>query len=401
MNNTEIKITRWPYLLAGVVMLLLAGILYAWSILKAPLAQEFGWNEAELGLNFTITMCGFCVGGILGGILTKKISPRNAAMIAAVLMFLGFFGSSRLTGNIVHLYLCYGVLSGLGIGITYNVVISTITKWFPDKRTAASGVLMMSFGASTLLIGAIMSEFIEISGWRNAYFVLGLVIAIILIACSLILRFPDARINDLVVSSSKKVSETGEDYVVGEMVKRSSFWKVYIFQLLICAIGTGVISMVRDVTLSVGVQESMAVLLVGVLSVCNGLGRILFGFLFDNTGSRKTMILSSCFAILSCILMLTAVLLSSIAVTTIGLVLLGLTAGSMPPISSGVASSFYGTKNFPLNFSVINTMLFPASFSAAIAGIIIGATGNYTFVFIMFLCFAIAAFGINISIRKV
>ena len=400
MNNTEIKITRWPYLVAGVVMLLLAGIIYAWSILKAPLALEFGWNDAELGLNFTITMCGFCVGGILGGILTKKISPRNAAMIAAVLIFLGFFGSSRLSGEIFHLYLCYGVLSGLGIGITYNVVISTVTRWFPDKRATASGALMMSFGASTLVLGAIMSEVIDISGWRNAYFILGAVIAVVLIACSFLLRFPDARVNDLAVNSSKKVSEIGQDHVVSQMIKTSSFWKVYFLQLLICAIGTGVISMVRDVTLSVGAQESLAVLLVGVLSVCNGLGRIFFGFLFDNIGRRKTMILSCCFAILSCALMLLAVLLSSTAVTVIGLVLVGLTYGSMPPISSGVASSFFGTKNFALNFSVINTMLIPASFSATIAGIMIGATGNYVPVFIMFLCFAFAAFGLNISIKK-
>ena len=64
---------RWLYLFIGILAMLFAGVIYAWSILKAPLTEHFGWNASQLSLNFTITMICFCLGGVLGGILAKKI----------------------------------------------------------------------------------------------------------------------------------------------------------------------------------------------------------------------------------------------------------------------------------------------------------------------------------------
>lgn len=99
MQNTQEKnkLVRWPYLLSGVVSMLFAGIIYAWSILKAPLTEEFGWTPSQLALNFTLTMCFFCIGGIVSGVLTKKTSPKVTAVISAILVFSGFTISSRMS----------------------------------------------------------------------------------------------------------------------------------------------------------------------------------------------------------------------------------------------------------------------------------------------------------------
>lgn len=400
MKNADMKITRWPYLVAGIIMLLLAGVIYAWSIFKAPLAVEFGWNDAELGLNFTVTMCGFCIGGVLGGIITKKLSPQVTVIIAAVMAFVGFVGSSRVTDLIILLYIFYGALAGTGMGIVYNVVISSVTKWFPDKRATVSGVLLMSVGASTLILGPIMNQLMEILGWRNAYFLLGIISAIVLVAGSFFLRPPDARVNSFVEKSKKKISEVGEDHTVKEMLKKSSFWKFYILQILIAAIGMGVVSMARDISISVGSPVTLAVLLVGILAVSNGLSRIFFGFLFDTIGRRKAMLTANVVAIIACVTMLIAVFISSVAVIIIGLVLIGIAYGAMPPICAGLASSFYGPKNFALNFSVMNTMLIPSSFAAPIAGAIFVASGSYIPVFIMMFFFALGALVLNLSLKK-
>lgn len=77
--------SRWLYLILGTASLLFAGIIYGWSILKAPLAAEFGWSASALSLNFTLTMCFFCLGGMLGGILMKKLGFRLACLISAIL----------------------------------------------------------------------------------------------------------------------------------------------------------------------------------------------------------------------------------------------------------------------------------------------------------------------------
>ena len=63
---------RWFYLVVGVMAMLFAGVLYAWSILKAPLVAVFGWGASELALNFTLAMSFFCIGGLLGAQIAKR-----------------------------------------------------------------------------------------------------------------------------------------------------------------------------------------------------------------------------------------------------------------------------------------------------------------------------------------
>lgn len=386
---------RWVCLCAGVVMMLVSGIIYAWSILKAPLEAEFGWSGAALGLNFTITMCGFCVGGILGGLLTKRLSARVSVLLAGVLVFLGFFLTSRMRGGIGMLYGSYGVLCGVGIGIVYNVVIATVTARFPDKRATASGALMMGFGASSLVLGSATSGLINGLGWRAAYLILGVGIIAVLAAGSF---FLPARVEK---GSGKTGPAATRDIAPRQMVGMSSFWRFYLFSILISAIGTCVISLGKDVAVTVGASESTAVLLVGVLSVCNGLGRILTGLLFDAIGRARTMLASNGLAILSMALMLAAVSLHSAPLVVAGLVAVGLTYGSMPPVSSGFVSSVYGPTHFALNFSIANTMLFPASFSATIGGGILEATGSYRPLFALLLGCAVLGLLLNLSLRRV
>ena len=156
-NGKNLNI-RWVYLAVGVAALLFAGIIYGWSILKAPLAAEFGWTADQLALNFTMTMCFFCLGGTAGGILAKRLGVRPALILAGALSCLGFLLTARLDGgSVAMLYASYGLLAGLGIGIAYNVIISTVNAWFPDKKGTCSGALMMGFGASALVVGNAMS----------------------------------------------------------------------------------------------------------------------------------------------------------------------------------------------------------------------------------------------------
>ena len=139
-NKTDISV-RWVYLAAGFVALLFAGIVYGWSILKAPLADAFGWTAPQLALNFTLTMCLFCVGVFVGGFITRVLGTRVTMILGALLAFLGFFITSRLNGSLTLLYAGYGCMAGAGIGIAYNVVVSTVSAWFPDKKGLCSGIL--------------------------------------------------------------------------------------------------------------------------------------------------------------------------------------------------------------------------------------------------------------------
>ena len=402
MNRSSIN-CRWLYLLLGVLAMLFAGIIYAWSILKAPFAAY--WDASQLALNFTITMTCFCLGGFLGAKLSKRVGIRLAIILAGLLSCGGFMLASLVSGgNVLWLYLTYGVLAGLGIGIAYNVVISTVNAWFPDKKGLCSGCLMMGFGASSLVIGNLISGIMDTWSWQAAYLLLGGALGIVLVVTALILRKPDETVA-LPAAKAKKaaVSESFEakDYSTGEMIRRPSFWMAFICILLLAAVGSSVISFARDLALAVGAEVALATTLVGVLSVCNGLGRILTGALFDAKGRRFTMLASNIITIAAAGVTLLAVMQGSLVLCIVGLCLVGMSYGSCPTVASAFVSAFYGQKYFPTNFSVINFNLIGSSLMATACSKLIGVGGaGYMAPFVLLLSLACGALVLNLIIRK-
>lgn len=86
------QLNRWVYAIVGVIVLLFAGLVYAWSVLSTPIGAEFtGWTKAQLSLTFTLVMILFCIGSLLCGLLAGRLSAKNAVRLGAVLFLAGFF----------------------------------------------------------------------------------------------------------------------------------------------------------------------------------------------------------------------------------------------------------------------------------------------------------------------
>lgn len=398
--------TRWHRMLLGSIAMLFSGIIYSWSILKAPLSEEFGWSPSALALNFTLTLCFFCIGSIIASQISKRIGQRLTVIVSCVLLFLGFFFSSRITGNILVLYVSYGCMAGLGIGMIYIMILSVTNAWFPDKKGTSAGVLMMSFGLGSLILGKVAEVMFksESFGWRGAYLTLGICISIIIAICALFLKTPPetASFPAPKIPKGQKISESFEtrDYTTKEMLKRFSFWRFFFYAILVCAVGSSVISFARDLALSVGASAALASTLAGILSLFNGVGRIVFGLIFDAIGRKKTMLLSNAITIFAPLMVLISLKTNSLSMCIIGLCLTGMGYGSAAMLSSAFTSAFYGLKHFPLNYSIANTILIPSSFSATLASSLFTATGSYVASFYMLLSFAVIALFINMSIEK-
>lgn len=399
-NNLKI---RWLYLVLGVVSMLFAGIIYGWSILKAPFGHY--WNASQLALNFTITMTCFCLGGFLGAKLSKKFGIFISITIAGLLSAAGFLLASRLDGSkIILLYLTYGVLAGLGIGIAYNAVISTVNAWFPDKKGLCSGCLMMGFGASSLIIGNWVSQNMSKVGWQTAYVQLGCALGAVLLITALILKRPDENTvlpAAKIKKSAREEAFESKDYASSQMLRRPSFWMAFACLGLLGAVGSSVISFAKDLALFVKAPESLAVTLVGVLSVCNGLGRIFTGALFDAKGRRFTMLASNIITICAAGVTLIAVMLGSLPLCIVGLCLVGMSYGSCPTVSSAFVSTFYGTKFFPTNFSLMNFNLIGSSLMATACSKLIGmGNAGYMAPFVLLLSLSVIALVLNLLIKK-
>lgn len=384
--------------------MLFAGILYAWSILKTPFAT-LGYESSALALNFTLTMCFFCLGGFVSGMLVRRIGRRITIILAAILAGLGFVLTSFLgEGSPVLLYLTYSFLAGSGIGIAYIVIISTVNAWFPDRRGLSSGALMMGFGASTLILGNLADRLFASSlGWRNTYIIIGVAIAIAVLLSSFVIKAPD---QDTVFPEKKKNTKAKQedfevrDYTPSEMVRRFTFWRAFVALVCLTAVGSSVISFARDLALSVGAEAALATTLVGVLAVCNGLGRIITGAVFDAMGRRFTMISASILTIFAAAVTLIAVRIDSLPLCIAGLCLTGLSYGTSPTISSAFTSAFYGQKHFATNLSISNFNLMFASFIATACSSLQVASGGYMSPFILLLSLAGVALVLNVSIKR-
>ena len=390
----------------GVFSMVFAGIIYAWSILKVPMKTELNMSDTDLALNYTLTMCFFCLGGFLGSILSKKIGVTYSTISSGILAGLGFVLTGLFaSGNAPLLYLTYALMAGGGIGIVYNVIISSVNAWFPDKKGFCSGCLMMGFGASTLILGNLADLMFDISaiGWRNTYIILGVALGVTLVVTGILLKRPTEQ--DILPEAAKTVAK-GEDfehkdYSPVEMLKRFSFWRAFILLICLTAVGSSVISFARDLALSVNAGEELATTLVGVLSVCNGLGRIATGKTFDMLGRKKTMIAANIITIFAAGVTLIAVYIGSLPLCIIGLCLTGISYGASPTVSSAFTSAFYGTKHFPVNFSIMNFNLMAASFIAtACANLLQASGGNYTAPFVLLLALSSVALLLNLSIKK-
>ena len=224
----------------------------------------------------------------------------------------------------------------------------------------------------------------------------------LLIAAFLLrLPAPDTALPQPQVKAARKDEAfEAHDYTPGEMIRRFPFWRAFLCIVFLAAVGNTVISFAKDLSLSVGANAALATTLVGVLSVCNGLGRILTGALFDLLGRRRTMLLANVTAILAAAVTLLSVLAASVPLCVIGLCVTGLSYGACPTISSAFTSAFYGTKHFPVNFSIMNFNLMGASFMATAASVLLGSTGGYVAPFLLLLVLALAALVLNLSVRR-
>lgn len=393
------KSLRYVYLFTSMLTFLFAGIIYAWSTIKAPFTEEFGWQGGTLALTYTLTMIFFCLGGLVSGLLSKKLSSRIRMTIAALALIVGFFIVSRLQGeSILPLYLGYGFLAGTGIGFVYNTVIAVTGAWFPDKKGLCSGCLMMAFGFSALVVGSLMNRGFSPTalGWRNTYLVMGCISGAVIFLDGLFLRLPKPE--ELPPRPAAAVSASdAEDYTPEQMLRRASFYKLFAFFTLLSLVGSTVISLAREVLSCFGDNGvSMTVGVVGFISICNGIGRLISGACFDGLGLRRTQYVTSAVSVTAPLIVWLALVLQSLPLGIAGLLLCGVSYGFSPTVTVAFANTFYGSKHFAANLPILNLVLIPASLLSAL----VATFPSLQLVFLLLTILSCVGLVINISIRK-
>ena len=347
---------RWIELAVGTVILLVLGSLYAWSTYRGTLVEEFGWSISSAQFTFSVSMMTFCIGGLVSGLIIKRTGPRVPAVASAVLMFAGLFLSSMIS-SLPALYLAYGVLYGFGVGLGYNAIMGTVVKWFPDKTGLASGILLMGFGISSLIVGKVGARLIGEIGWRNTFMYFGIAFGIIVLILAFSLKVPSPSDLEGMQTASGKSSESFAELDSGSMLKTKNFWFFFIWVIMLSAAGLCIVGNSATFADTICNNLETAATVAGIISVCNGIGRVIFGTLFDAKGYRVTMLSAVVLFVISTVILLAASFTGSLAVLIVSYVLVGFAYGGVTPTNSAFIAKFYGKQNYAMNFSIINLNL--------------------------------------------
>ena len=391
---------RWVSLFVGTLMLLFLGLIYAWSIFKAPFHAIYeSWTVSQISMTFTISMTFFCLGAFAAGNLAKKMSVRKILWIAAVCLFIGFFGVSMLdpedaVGSLYLLYLLYGVFGGSGVGMGYNVIISTINKSFQDRAGVASGIMLLGFGLGGIVLGSVVSTMIGSIGLFSAFRILGIVIAVVLFVGANFVKPPAAA----AAAAVKKEEAEPVSYTTAEMLREPSFWIFVIWTVLLNSASLLVINSAASIAVAFGIPAVLGL----IVSLFNGMGRVIHGAFFDRYREKKSILLDNGFVILAGLCLTLGAKMQAPMLILIGLICSGLGYGGTPTLSSAVIMHRFGPKNFAINFSIANFSLIPAAVIGPMisSALIERAGGAYDSTFIMIIVLAAAALVLRTFLKE-
>jgi len=292
----ETKKNRWLIAAAGVGIHISIGSVYAWSNFTIPLKDLFGWSDSEVALTFSIAILFLGLSAAFLGHFVEKHGPRKSGLLAATFFGVGIAGSGLavLLGSKLLLYIFYGVLGGIGLGVGYIAPVSTLVKWFPDRRGLATGLAIMGFGFAAAVSSPIMNSLIENVGVANTFFILGSAYFLLMTASSLYMEKPPEGwlpkgFKAKVESGTAKPRLDLSQLTANEAVKTGRFWYLWLMLFINVTCGIAILAVAKPLAMeSIGIDTVAAAALVGAIGLFNGLGRIGWASISDYIGRPNT-----------------------------------------------------------------------------------------------------------------
>ncbi|MDU2065333.1 MAG: OFA family MFS transporter [Sporomusaceae bacterium] len=291
---------RWFIALAAVGIHICIGSVYAWSVLVRPIMATQGFSLKETTWTFSLAILFLGLSAGLLGSFVEKYGPKKSGLIAAAFWGAGMFGTALALylHSLPLLYLFYGVIGGIGLGIGYITPVSTLVKYFPNHRGFATGLAIMGFGFASLIAGPLMQRLTTAYGLVDNFLVLGIIYMIVMGLSASYLKAPPEKPSNNPVAPKNSCLQRG--FTENEALKTwqfSALWWIF-FVNITCGIGLLAVAspMAQEV---VGMSPAEAASLVGIIGLFNGAGRIFWSTISDYIGRGYTYVLFfglECFA---------------------------------------------------------------------------------------------------------
>jgi OFA family oxalate/formate antiporter-like MFS transporter len=380
INQEDKQVSRWIYVILGIIIMMFLGTLYSYSVFRFSLEKVFNIGSAASGMPYMTALAFYAIFMFLTGKYMKRFNPRTIILVGGFLVSIGWILSS-FSSNIIVLTITYGCISGAGVGIAYGVPMTVVAKWFPDKKGFAVGMVLIGFGLSPLVTAPLARWLVENYGVMNTFLVLGVGFAIALPIISYPFKYPtELDIRDvksiLIDQTSTKNLETKE------MIKSKSFIGLYLNFIIGTMIGLMLIGITTSVGVEfIGIEANRVIQLIVIFAIFNGLGRPVFGWLTDRLTSRKAMLLSYLLIILAAMLLIVAGKNNEL-VYIISFSIFWFNLGGWLAIAPASTISLYGIKNYSQNYGLVFTAYgIGAIIGVSTSGILLDIHKSYYFVF--------------------
>jgi MFS family permease len=420
---------RWTIALSGAMVLMTLGTIYSWSLFTQPLVASFGWSNTTVTGTFAFAIFALALGAVIGGRWQDKVGPRKVALTGVLLWSLGNFLAGLGTAHFGAgwMYLTYGLIGGFGVGMGYVTPVAVVTKWFPDRRGLASGMVVMGFGLGAVIYNFIVksipsfaaaakaaADYVAqaaahetlnsadlvfaqdyVPAVMNVFLFSGIAFALLAGVFAAVLKNPPVGLpGGPHAPSSEAVACTTR-----EMLHAPQFYFLWLTLFLNVTAGILVISnavpIMQELT---GLAPAIVAATYGAVALFNALGRFFWGAISDRIGCGRTFglifgIQAVVFGTLGGFHSLFAVA----AAYAIVLLCFGGGFGTMPSFTA----SFFGTRHMGANYGAILTAWGAAGIAGPMfAAHIKDATGSYVGALWPVACMLLVAAVLPMIIRK-
>ncbi len=375
----------WQVTLVGMGINLALGVLYSWSVISKAVPADWGWSEAGRALPYSVACLMFSVAMVPAGRLQDRVGPRVVATVGGLLVGAGMILAS-LTSSLSAYIVGFGMLAGAGIGAGYAATTPAAVKWFPAARTGlVTGLVVAGFGLSSVYIAPLANALIQARGVPATMLTFGIGFLVVVVVLAQWLRVPPAGFVPAGSAPGAEAAASHQaDFTPGEVLRTWQFYVLWF--MLACGAGAGLMvisKLVKMVEVQTGI--TLGFLLVAILALGNGGGRIAGGVLSDRIG-RKPALLAAYLSQAVAILLLaaarpdnalgTGVLMAALSA------LIGANYGANLSLLPSVTKDYYGLRNFGANYGLVFTAWGLGGFTLSlVAGAVFDRTHSFAFAY--------------------
>nr|WP_319215074.1 OFA family MFS transporter [uncultured Trichococcus sp.] len=370
---------EWLYVFLGLVIMMMLGTVYSWSVFRLPVEELYSVGAAQSGLPYMTALLFYSLFMFLTGRYFKGWSPRATILVGSLLVSAGWI-LSAFAPNIQVLTVTYGVISGAGVGIAYGAPLAVVTRWFPEKKGLVIGLVLLGFGLSPLVTAPLARMLVEQYGVARTFLVLGIVFGMLLPMLSMPFKYPESEGAE--GGGSSGVSAGARDVTSAEMMKSANFKGLYLNFIIGTMIGLMMIGLTSSIgTELIGMAQKDVVLFISIFAVFNGIGRPVFGWLTDRLSAKTAMLLSYAQIITAAGLMLSAKN-GSIGLFAVAFAIFWFNVGGWLAIAPTATNNMYGPKHYSQNYGIVFTAYgIGAVLGVSSSGLLLDAFRNYDYIF--------------------